>query len=359
MKANSLKSTSRLGSLPIVATLLVSVVGLVMWKQKNSASAGSNPDGSTAGQGIAREKSHADADALRGAKTATPGFTVADLSSRPVSGLLTEITDIKSGANIEVLVHELASRGVAAITEIKAALATATNPVAQQAMADALARIGAPEAVEALVAAIHECKDEAARARLVQAFDNLSSTEGLENVVSFLGQPCDPAYMDAACRTLARMAQPESVDYLREMWGQGRSFEAQQGQLSRAMSAIANPAAVPALEQVARDASAPALAEAAASSLSKIGTTAAVTALVSMLEDTSVPNAIRDPALEMLASVRNPSSTEMLRDISENSSEPAVREAAAEALSAVLKLPASDAPADQSADVSSRAVPKS
>lgn len=173
----------------------------------------------------------------------------------------------------------LADQGDKALPALTEALGNARNAEHARLLASALARIGTGDAVDAIWHAALGQPDPKMRDATLEACDTLTNPEGISLLASALASTSDPAFVQAATRTLGRAATVDAVDFLAELYAEQPGLIEQRSQLVTAMRLIANPSAIPALSDLARRTDMPEMATAAASSLAKMGNATSALAL--------------------------------------------------------------------------------
>ncbi len=234
-------------------------------------------------------------------------------------------------ANLSSTIH---SSHTFKLSELVQKLAIANTPEEKRAIADALIALGSEEALRAWGEALLKETDPAIRAAMLEALDNLNGEAAVEMLTQLVALSDAPEILDAVSRTLARMANPETIRYLAEIHAAAVPGDAQQARVLRILGAISNPAAVPGLIHIAHQ---PALgAEVtgqAFNSLGKIGDPASLIAMTSAF-NTLTPEdfAQRQQIVQSIAAITNPASLAMLEDLALNNPQPLIASAAADAL---------------------------
>ncbi|MEM7386532.1 MAG: HEAT repeat domain-containing protein, partial [Verrucomicrobiota bacterium] len=238
-------------------------------------------------------------------KKATPGTTaspsertVLTVSDVPTPSILEKKTVLSENESptVEELLEELHDSNLS--KKKKAALARA------------LVHQGTHEAIEGLLRAALSEPHQASRQAILEALSGLSNREGLESLVSALAATRDPAIVREVIETAGRMASPETVEFLIELYHEPPSIQGQHRAVGRALAGVRNPEAARSLANLASRASHPGLLEAAGRSLSKIGNPAAVNGLLAALENPAAQSEpLRESLLILLGRVRNPESS--------------------------------------------------
>jgi HEAT repeat protein len=171
------------------------------------------------------------------------------------------------------------SNAPSSVSELAAALKTATTRDEKAALCDQLITLGSDEALQAWSNAVHAERDPSVRLHMAAALDALSSSTGLELVTSALAFATDETVLDAVNRTISRTAEAETVAHLTELVNQPELRPGQQARALAALSHIENHAATAALAQAATS-SEFAVRKASAASLALIGTPEAAQGLI-------------------------------------------------------------------------------
>jgi thioredoxin-like negative regulator of GroEL len=208
-------------------------------------------------------------------------------------------------------------------------------------VADELVKIGTPASLQTWGQAVLSETDPEAIQAMMSALDNLNGEDNLEIVTQLVELSAGPEVFDGLARTLSRMANSDTAQYLAEIHAAPAVTPGQQERALRLLGAIANPEAVPGLAALLYQPDfGPAVTGQTAESLSKIGNPASVIALAGAVQ-TLPPEqfAQRQQALDALASTANPESAALLADLAANSPHPLIAAAARDALE---RLPARD-----------------
>lgn len=231
--------------------------------------------------------------------------------------------------------ERLTRLGDAAIPELAARIADARLPLdARRLAAEALVGIGSQAALQELFDAIQRDGDPAVRGHLARALDSLADLEALEPVASLLDTSDDPEIHSAVIDTLARMAQPETVDYLLEMHAGQVAAQGTNTVASRALSALSNPEATGALSMaLASPGTSPEITEALARALAKTSTWDSITALAGHAAGSGP---VSEASLRELGQLSDPSSLPVVKEIALSGKSAQVREAASGAVERIL-----------------------
>lgn len=160
--------------------------------------------------------------------------------------------------------------------DLISALLEQTEPEAAYRAAVALIESGGLNGVEALFTAASMVTDPDLKQALLDALDLVSEEESVTLAASALVATEDPELIEATRKLLARAGQPETVDFLAELYGESASVSGQRLRILEAIQAIANPEALLALGKLTARFDDPELALAAAVALAKIGSAEAV-----------------------------------------------------------------------------------
>lgn len=235
--------------------------------------------------------------------------------------------------------NELAQAGAGSEPLLASALHDVPSLAGKGAVADAIARIGTSEAVDALLGALASTSDAAERATIVRAFDALPPGQPLETLASSLVTALDPVVRDGVVATIARAADGSTVQFLTEMYREPEAFTGQSANVLAALGSIHNPEAAEALKALLITNHEVAVMEAVVSSLAKIGTPDALQAISISLETLGATNpALRTRMLATLQAVENPAALEWLQKTAAASpDDPDLAKAAAAAVASINK----------------------
>jgi len=189
---------------------------------------------------------------------------------------------------------------------------------ALQAAAEALARIGGGDGIEALVLRLWETEGED-RTILARALDLVHSEEAAGLLASTYSATDDPEVLDAVLRSLARCATEDTVDFLHELYLEPERVGGQSRRILEALELVAAPSAVPALADLLAVEGSPELNLAAARALAKSGHPEALMALADEAERLLASGRVGEAgaALEGIASFRGEGGYELLEFLSD------------------------------------------
>lgn len=267
---------------------------------------------------------------------------------KPAAALWTKETVVARAATLNddslakervAIVNELAQAGAGGESLLASALHDVPSRAGKGAVADAIARIGTSEAVDALLGALASTNDAMERATIVRAFDALPPGQPLETLASSLVTALDPVVRDGVVATIARAADGNTVQFLTEMYREPEAFTGQSANVLAALGSIHNPEATDALKALLITNHEVPVMEAVVSSLAKIGTPDALQSISSSLETLGVTNpALRARMLATLQAVENPAALEWLQKTAAASpDEPDLAKAAAAAVASINK----------------------
>ncbi|MGV3659308.1 MAG: HEAT repeat domain-containing protein [Prosthecobacter sp.] len=233
------------------------------------------------------------------------------------------------------LVERLAALGPGAERLLGGALLEARTDVERAILADALARIGTSEAVDRLFEAVQAATDPAVREQLLQALNALPPGQPLETLASTLTMALDPQIRDGVVATIARAADPDTVEFLNEMYHEPESFGGQGAGILAALGSIHNPGATTALSTLLRTSGEVPVMQNAAASLGKIGTADSLQPIADTLQVIGETNPeLRQHLLGVIQVVNNTAARDWLQK-NAISSDTGLAQAAAAALSSM------------------------
>ncbi len=172
------------------------------------------------------------------------------------------------------------------------------------------------------------------RRELAACLDRVAGPGALTLAVSLLAATEDAIIVGAVIRTVGRMADADTVDFLVELHGEEAAIPGQSENARAALAAIRNPEATPGLAMLLTPGYDPRLAAGAISALSATGTPEAYGAFLEAFEAMPAGNyTLRTAMLSELAAARNPQSRDFLQSLAaDETAQPLFREAAREAL---------------------------
>jgi HEAT repeat protein len=171
---------------------------------------------------------------------------------------------------LAVWVRHLAARGPAAIPSISAAMDTAATSTARSALADALAHIGTPDAVQALCVHASQTVDPAARESIASAFRALRQPASAAVLATVLSQTDDPIITKEAISAVQRLADTHAVLEIARLASEDGQLYSQRDAVLAIMQGLQNPECLPALDALAADESDAELQAAAAAARQRL-----------------------------------------------------------------------------------------
>lgn len=259
-------------------------------------------------------------------KTATQAAKSTPEAPKPVltskTGLAAEIAEIEKQPEMArrlALVEKLAALGPGAIPMLSEMLVEAKSAASRGILADALARIGTSEAVDALFGILASTTDPAAKAEIAQAFAALPPGQAIETLASGLALMLDPPVRDAVVATVGRAADSSTVTFLNELYHEPEAFTGQHDNITAALGSIQTPAAIPALADLMRNTGEEEIMRPAAASLARIGTSDSLQPLADTLTTIGSTNPeLRLHLLSVIQSVTNPEAVVWLQKAAAN-----------------------------------------
>lgn len=202
------------------------------------------------------------------------------------------------------------------------------------ALADALIGQGTEAAIQEWGRALLAETDPDCQRAMLDSLDTLNGEAAIEMITQLVEISEDPAVILAVTRALSRLATPDTIEYLSEIYARATENPECQQRVLDVLGSIRNPAAVAGLVMVANQ---PELGHQftgqAFESLGKIGDPASLLAMRSAFDTLSPENfAQRQQVLQAISSIQNPASSAMLADLATNSLQPLIASAAAEAM---------------------------
>jgi HEAT repeat protein len=238
------------------------------------------------------------------------------------TGIAAEIAEIEQQPEMArrlALVEKLAALGPGAIPMLSEMLLDAKTSASRGILADALARIGTSEAVDALFGILASTTDAAAKAEIAQSFAALPPGQAIETLASGLSLMLDPPVRDAVVATVGRAADSSIVTFLNELYHEPEAFTGQHENITAALGSIQTPAAIPALADLLRHTGEEEVMRPAAASLGRIGTADSLQPLAEALTalDNTNPE-LRLHFLSVIQSVTNPEAVAWLEKAAAN-----------------------------------------
>ena len=255
------------------------------------------------------------------------------------SGIQAEIAAL--GAKPEMasrlrLVEKLAALGPGHEAIFAAALVEAPSSVARGIIADALARLGTSEAVDALMGLLSSTGNASQRADILPALGALPPGQPIETLASSLALKLEPEVRDAIIATIARAADSHTVTFLNELYHEPEAFPGQTANITLALGSIHNPAATSTLSDLLRTNGEIAIKENTATALGKIGTADALQPIADALGQLGTTNpTLRKQLLGVIQSVNNSAAYDWLKLTASNKRDAELAAAASAALSAL------------------------
>lgn len=313
----------------IIASAVVSAAALAYFVFSNRTESGttssSRPD----------QTIRANSGSTSNTKPPPPAFT--GLKEQIVS----RVEDLNRSTTAEErlrLVNALCQLGPGAETKLGSALREVSSLTGKAVLADALARIGTSEAVDALLGVLASTNDTAARAEIVRSFDVLPPGQPLETLASSLVTSLDPQVRDGVIATIARAADANTVQFLTEMYHEPETISGQTDGILSALASIHNSGAVEPMKTLLTTNRELPVMEAAVHSLGKIGTPDALQAIASVLETIGSTNpALRQQMLATVQAAENPAALDWLQQTAAAKNDPDLASAASAALGAIKK----------------------
>ena len=281
----------------------------------------------------------------------SPSTSTAAVKAIPVPVAVTKVPAItKSRIQAEVaalgakpemagrlrLVAKLAALGPGHEAILAAALVEAPNSVARGIIADALARLGTSEAVDALMSLLSSSGNAALRTDVLPALGALPPGQSIETLASSLVLKLEPEVRDAIIATIARAADAHTVTFLNELYHEPEAFPGQAATIVSALGNIHNPAATSSLTDLLRTNGEVAIKENTATALGKIGTADALQPIADALGQLGATNpALRKHLLGVVQSVNNSAAYDWLKLTASNKRDAELASAATAALSAL------------------------
>ena len=201
-----------------------------------------------------------------------PTLTAEEAASLPPAEAAIRLGDWPDGepSTLPRVVEALAARGPDVVPAVGVALATATTAAGRGALADVLARIGTPEAVQELCTAAALAEPGAPRSTMAAAFRALGDPRHVVQLASLFSQTDDPVLVREASAAILRVADAETVLAIGELAREDGRLHSQRGHLVQIVREMRNPAARDGLETLARDDGDAEMAAAAAAALTAI-----------------------------------------------------------------------------------------
>lgn len=212
--------------------------------------------------GCLLEPNAATALLARATKEASPNQAV----RRNVHPLVQQILAGEGGEVEEALV----AMGTLGEHEVLSVFAEMKDPKTKQRLASVLARVGAPEGIEAILKAVAKTSNEKIKKDLLLTLDNLTTEEGVSMICSLPAGTSCPLVLEAFRSTVAHAANEDTVDFLKELYEEPPSQPHQREHILAALESIKNSAAIPALERLAASEASPELASAASHALENL-----------------------------------------------------------------------------------------
>jgi|GEM_PF-2546562 len=227
-------------------------------------------------------------------------------------------------SEFQQIAEDLAKLGEGAVDDLGAALRGVPGIAAKTVLARALVRIGSSESVDQLVGSLGVLSDPAQRDAIIGQLGGITNSLGLETLSSSLASVSDPALRSSLITAVSQLATADTVDFLAELYREPPNIPEQPQNVLSALSAISNPAATSALNDLAGAAPELPLQYAAVLSLSRIGTPDALEGLISAAYRTGDTNPdFRQAVLTALQNVTNPQSATWLQQQSASTELPA------------------------------------
>ena len=250
----------------------------------------------------------------------TPAAPKPVLTSK--TGIAAEIAEIEHQPEMArrlALVEKLAAMGAAAIPMLSEMLVEAKTSTERGILADALARIGTAEAVDALFGILASTTDATAKAEIAQAFAALPPGQAIETLASGLALMLDPPVRDAVVATVGRAADANVVTFLNELYHEPEAFTGQHDNVLAALGSIQTPAAITALSSLLQNTGEEEIMRLAAASLGRIGTADSLQPLAEALTAIGSTNPeLRLHYLSVIQSVTNPEAITWLEKAAAN-----------------------------------------
>lgn len=206
--------------------------------------------------------------------------------------------------------------------------------------AKGLALIGTEAALQSLFEAILAEQDPAIRKQLLGALDMLANPDGVEALASVSTQTTDTMVLAAVQDALARLASPETIQYLVELYRQTEPDSPQAAAVAGVLAGMKNPPCIAPMAAMLGDSSLPMpLFSATALALAKAPDRTAARALVNAYEG-SLDAARKDEVLRVIGAIREAAALEVLVDVAGESKDERLKAAANEALTEAARLTA-------------------
>ncbi|MFN0079194.1 MAG: HEAT repeat domain-containing protein [Prosthecobacter sp.] len=264
----------------------------------------------------------------RSASSLAESFTPAPASQTTAAPSL----DPATASRLEE-VRRLVALGPDGVADIIRRLASAASAEEKAMLCDALVQIGTDEAMQAFANAVLTEKDPATRGTMLSALDATSKPAALELATSFLSITNDPTVLSAVNRTLARMGNADTVQFLTELYAENEAVAGQRQGVLSALGSLRNPQVVTTLGALVSQSPVAEISQAGSLSLSKIGTADALTSLVEALGQLPESRvAEREAVIQQISAIRNPESAALLASLATTSTDLLIQHAASEAL---------------------------
>lgn len=197
--------------------------------------------------------------------------------------------------------------------------------------ARALVGIGNERAIQLFAEVVTREPDERIRTDMMACLEGLQSAVGIEMLASLFSQTQDKIVLDGAEDALSRLANPDTIGYLRELAEETKDGPYEIGVL-QAIGSISNSQAMPALTEIVQS---PSVSEplyaAALKALAKSETRAGVVGLLSAWDHASDATR-KQKIVQSIAEMRGEEVMEALRGIALDSPSPEIKAAAKLAL---------------------------
>jgi HEAT repeat protein len=244
----------------------------------------------------------------------TPAAPKPVLTSK--TGIAAQIAELEHQPEMArrlALVEKLAAMGAAAIPMLSEMLVEAKTSTERGILADALARIGTAEAVDALFGILASTTDATAKTEIAQAFAALPPGQAIETLASGLALMLDPPVRDAVIATVGRAADANVVTFLNELYHEPEAFTGQHENITAALGSI------PALADLLRNTGEEEVMRPAAASLGRIGTADSLQPIAEALTGIGSTNPeLRLHYLSVIQSVTNPEAITWLEKAAAN-----------------------------------------
>jgi len=208
----------------------------------------------------------------------------------------------------------------------------------KRALADALIGQGTEAAIQEWGRALLAETDPDCQRAMLESLDTLNGEAAIEMITQLVEISEDPVVTLAVTRALSRLATPDTVEYLSEIYARATENPACQQRVLDVVGSIRNPAAVAGLVMVANQ---PELGSAftsqAFAGLGRIGDPTCLLAISSAYQTLAPEHFVqRHQALHAIASIQNPDSLSLLQELAANATMPAIAVVAADALQNML-----------------------